>query len=91
MTEPHQSDDIDWHQGRREREGYLALPPRPTYMPIPKPAGKPSGQRYLLSIRAEERFGSLLAAAGAVWATYVATVDYASLWQMRILPSTKID
>jgi hypothetical protein len=85
VTEPHHSDNIDWGQGR-EREGYLALPPTRTYVPVPKPASKPSGHRYLFSIRAEERCGSLLAAAGATWATYVATVDYASLWQMQILP-----
>ena len=37
------------------------------------------------SIRTEERFGSLLAAAGTIWATHVATRDYASLWQVQIL------
>lgn len=37
------------------------------------------------SIRKEERFGSLLAAAGTIWATHVATRDYASLWQFEIL------
>ena len=89
MTEPQQSDYTDWEQGR-EREGYLALPP-PAYVPVPKPAGKPSGQRYLFSIRAEERCGGLLVAAGAAWATYVATVDYASLWQMQILPPGPVE
>src|SRR4030081_1625384 len=74
---------IDW--GAR-REGYLDLPRAPTYAPIPKPAGKPSGQRYPFSISIEEHVGSLLAAGGTIWASYVATVDYASLWRMQIAP-----
>jgi hypothetical protein len=74
---------IDWDAGR---EGYLDLPRAPMYAPVAKPAGKPSGRRYPFSISTEERLGSLLAAGGTIWATYVATVDYASLWQMQILP-----
>jgi hypothetical protein len=77
------SEFIDWDAGR---EGYLDLPRSPMYAPVPKPAGKPSGRRYPFSISTEERLGSLLAAGGTIWATYVATVDYASLWQMQILP-----
>lgn len=74
---------IDWDAGR---EGYLDLPRAPMYAPVAKPASKPSGRRYPFSISTEERLGSLLAAGGTIWATYVATIDYASLWQMRILP-----
>jgi hypothetical protein len=74
---------IDWDAGR---EGYVDLRRAPMYAPIRGPASKPSGQRYPFSISTEERLGSLLAAGGTIWATYVATVDYASLWQMRILP-----
>jgi hypothetical protein len=91
VIEQNQSDSIDWDQRRPEREAYLALPQRPAYVPVPKPASKPSDQRYLVSIRAEELFGSLLAGAGAIWATYVATVDYASLWQMQILPPGPVE
>ena len=74
---------IDWDA---RREGYLDLPRAPTYAPVAKAASTPSGQRYPFSISTEERVGSLLAAGGMIWATYVATVDYASLWQMRFLP-----
>ena len=74
---------IDWDAGR---EGYLDLPRAPMYAPVAKPAIKPSGRRYPFSISTEERLGSLLSAGGTIWATYVATVDYASLWQMKILP-----
>jgi len=77
------SEFIDWDAGR---EGYVDLPRAPMYAPVPQPASKPSGQRYPFSISTEERLGSLLAAGGTIWATYVATVDYASLWQMQILP-----
>jgi hypothetical protein len=77
------SELIDWDAGR---EGYLDLPRAPMYAPVAKPASRPSGQRYPFGISTEERLGSLLAAGGTIWATYVATVDYASLWQMQILP-----
>ena len=77
------SEFIDWDAGR---EGYLDLPRAPMYAPVIKPASKPSGRRYPFSISTEERLGSLLAAGGTIWTTYVATVDYASLWQMTILP-----
>ena len=77
------SEFIDWDAGR---EGYLDLPRAPMYAPVTKPAGQPSGRRYPFSISTEERLGSLLAAGGTIWATNVATVDYASLWQMKILP-----
>jgi hypothetical protein len=84
----YQSDDVGWDAGR---EGYVDLPKAPTYAPVPKTASKPKGERHLLSIRAEERFGSLLAAAGMIWAAYVASVDYASLLQLRIMPPGPIE
>ena len=83
MRKSDKSDFVDWDAGR---EGYLDLPRAPMYAPVAKPASKASGQRYPFSISIEERVGSLLAAGGTIWATYVATVDYASLWQMEILP-----
>jgi hypothetical protein len=83
VTKPYQSDYIDWDAGR---EGYVDVPRTPTYAPVAKTTVQPRGKRHLLSIRAEERFGSLLAGGGMIWATYVASVDYASLWKMQIMP-----
>jgi hypothetical protein len=83
VTKPYQSDYIDWDAGR---EGYVDVPRTPTCVSGPKAASHSRGKRYLLSIPAEERVGSLIAAGGTIWATYIATVDYASLWRMQILP-----
>jgi hypothetical protein len=88
VTKSYQSDYIDWDAGR---EGYVDLPPPPVYVSVRKPAsksraGKSSGQRYLLSISTEERLGSLIAAAGTIWATHAATIDYAGLWHFQIMP-----
>ena len=83
------SDYIDWDAGR---EGYVAS--RDKFVPVvtlQKPARKASGSNSLLSIRGEEYFGSLVAAAGMIWAVYVATVDYATLWQMQIMPPGPIE
>jgi hypothetical protein len=91
VTKPNQSDYIDWNEGRREREAYLPAPPKPTYATVPKPASKPTGQQHFLGIRTEVRVGSLLAGAGAIWAAYVATVDYNSLWQMQIMPPGPVE
>jgi hypothetical protein len=81
VVKPYQSDYIDWDRGR---EGYNDLPRRPVQQPA-KPAPG------LLSIRAEERLGSLIAAAGTVWAVYVATVDYSALWRMQIMPPGPVE
>ena len=83
VTKPSQNDYIDWDKGR---EGYIDLPPKPTYLPLHATARKPSGPRYRFRISTEERLGSLIAAAGTIWATYAATVDYAGLWRLQILP-----
>jgi hypothetical protein len=83
-------DYVDWDSGR---EGYLNSQNR--FVPvveIPKPAKKVKGQGDgLLGIRAEERLGSLIAAGGTVWAVYVATVDYANLWRMQIMPPGPVE
>lgn len=84
----YQSDDVGWDAGR---EGYVDLPKAPTYAPVPKAAGKPQGERYLLSTRGEERVASLLAAGGMIWAVYVASTDYASLLTLRIMPPGPIE
>jgi hypothetical protein len=83
-------DYIDWDSGR---EGYVNSQNR--FVPvveIPRPAKKVKGQRGgLLGIRAEEHLGSLIAAGGTVWAVYVATVDYANLWRMQIMPPGPVE
>jgi hypothetical protein len=82
-------DYIDWDAGR---EGYVQS--KPQYIPvvpIRKPAKPVRSQRNLLSIRAEERLGSLIAAAGTIWAVYVATHDYDSLWRMQIMPPGPVE
>jgi len=81
VTKPYQSDYIDWDRGR---EGYDDSPAR--HVPIKTPARKASARRSLLSIAAEERLGSLIAAAGMIWGVYVATQNYDNLWRMQILP-----
>ena len=93
VSTPYQNDHIDWNEGR-VREGYADVPLRPTYAPVHQPAepvGKPAGRRERLSIPAEERLGSLIAAAGTAWTTYTATVDYAALWRMQILPPGPVE
>ena len=83
------SDDIDWKSGR---QGYVNTPAQ--FVPvvtIPKPARKAPGSNNLLSIRAEERLGSLIAAGGIIWAVYVATMDYNSLWRMQIMPPGPVE
>jgi len=79
---------FDWDEGR---EGYLDRPVV-AYVPVPKPAVKPPKQDdHSLSIRWEERVASLIAAAGAIWAVYVATVDYTNLWRVQIMPPGPVE
>ena len=89
MAKSDHNDYIDW-DGRRE--GYVDT--RSKFIPvveIPKTRKKKTGQGTLMSVRAEERLGSLLAAAGTAWLVYVATVDFNRLWQMRIMPPGPIE
>lgn len=77
-------DFIDWDAGR---EGYVPTPSAGKVYAAyaqTKPAGKQSAKGGFLSIRGEERFGSLIGAAGVIWGVYVATHDYASLWKFDI-------
>ena len=83
VTKAYQNDQVDWDAGR---EGYVDTPRTPVYVSTSKAARKSGGKGHLLSITAEVRFGSLLAAAGTVWGTYVATQDYASLWTLQLSP-----
>jgi hypothetical protein len=86
-----QRDYFDWDEGR---EGYVES--RNKFVPVtvthvPKPIKKTPGERHLLSIRAEERVGSLVAAGGTIWAVYVATVDYSNLWRVQIMPPGPVE
>jgi hypothetical protein len=76
------SNQNDWN-----REAYIQSQDR--FVPVvavPKKASKAAGEGNLLSIRAEERFGSLVAAGGTIWMVYVATFDYTNLLHLRIMP-----
>lgn len=76
---------MDWDE--EEREGYINNRPVIAYAPMHKPAVEaPPKRRHLLNIRAEEYLASLIAAGGAVWAVYVATIDYGNLWRLKIMP-----
>lgn len=88
MVKPQEKTDyIDWGA---DREGYLDLPSPPVYTPVLKPPREPE-KRHLLSIRGEERVASLIAAGGVIWAVYVATVDYPSLWHLQIMPPGPVE
>jgi hypothetical protein len=81
-------DYFDWDEGR---EGYVDRPVI-AYVPMPKPAVvKPAKPKHSLSVRWEERVASLIAAGGAIWAVYVATVDYSSLWRVQIMPPGPVE
>ena len=89
MPRSSQNGYIDWDEGR---EGYVRTQDK--FVPVVavnKPAKKAKGEDGLLSIRGEERLGSLIAAAGTVWAVYVATVDYNNLWRMQIMPPGPVE
>jgi hypothetical protein len=86
---PPPSDYIDWDA---RREGYVESPNK--FVPvvaIPKNAKKDPAQSKLDSIRSEELWASLIAAAGTIWAVYVATTDYESLWRMQIMPPGPVE
>jgi len=79
---------FDWDEGR---EGYVDRPVV-AYVSAPKPVVKPPKQdSHSLSILWEERVASLIAAAGAMWAAYVATVDYTALWKVQIMPPGPVE
>jgi hypothetical protein len=82
------SDYIDWDAGR---EGYVDSQPTPKYVPSATPAAKPGARQHLLSINNEEFIGSIIAAAGTIWAVYVGTVDYAGLWRLQIMPPGPVE
>jgi len=79
---------VDWDRGR---EGYLNVPQKPVYTPLGKSSGGVDRGSSWLGIAAEERVGSLIAAAGTVWAAYVATKDYTDLWRFQVLSPGPIE
>ena len=96
MAKSDKGEFFDWDEGR---EGYVDRPVV-AYVAAAKPAvhagphDKHSlGQRekHALSIQWEERVSSLIAAAGAIWAAYVATVDYTQLWRVQIMPPGPVE
>jgi hypothetical protein len=80
---------IDWDAGRQGNASPRDL--RVPALEIRKPAKSPAGGGTLLSIRAQESFGSLISAAGTIWAVYVATVDYNNLWRMQLMPPGPVE
>jgi len=85
VTKYNQNDDIGWDS---RREGYLQSSNK--FVPvvaIPKAAKKKQSpsEGTLVSVRTEERLGSLLAASGTAWLVYAATTDLAHIWQMRVM------
>ena len=82
-----QNNDPGWDRGR---EGYLDVPQKPVYVPVPTPA-KAKSQGEFLSIAAEERFGSLIAAGGMIWGAYEATVHFAGVLSLDLIPAGPIE
>jgi hypothetical protein len=56
-----------------------------TYVPK-RSSAQPSSSGSWLSIRAEERLGSLTAAAGVIWAVHDVTKGLSDLSQLSVLP-----
>lgn len=84
MLKPTGDGYIDWDRGR---EGYIESRPVNTVVVAPtKQSASVVVDHKLASIRREERFGSLIAAGGVIWAVYIATKDYNSLWHFQINP-----
>jgi hypothetical protein len=71
------------------REGYIQSPNK--FVP-PAPKGKKqTGDGSLLSVRAEERLASLIAAGGAIWTVHLTTIDVNNLWQVPPLPQGPLE
>ncbi len=67
------------------------MPPKPVYVPVPTPPAKSKGQGSLLGIAAEERLGSLIAAGGMIWGAYDATVHFAGVMSLDLIPAGPIE
>ena len=89
MAKSDPSNYIDWDA---RRKGYVESPNK--FIPvvaIPKNVKQDPAQKRLQGIRTEELWASLIAAAGTIWAVYVATTDYADLWRMQIMPPGPVE
>lgn len=84
MPKTDQRDFIDWDAGR---EGYVPTASsgrnHTVYSGNSARTYSPN-KTNAASIRREERFGSLVAAAGIIWGIYMATQNYESLWHFDI-------
>jgi hypothetical protein len=97
MAKSDKGEFFDWDEGR---EGYVDRPvvayvtaPQPA-VPSAKPREKHSPsmrEEHALNIQWEERVASLIAAGGAMWAVYVATVDINALWRVQIMPPGPVE
>ena len=83
MPKSKDNDFLEWAGRESYTQGRDKFVPVVT---IPKKGPKAHDEGHLLSIRAEERFGSLVSAGGTIWMVYVASVDYSHLLQLRIMP-----
>jgi hypothetical protein len=79
---------VDWDRGR---EGYLNVPQKPVYAPVSKSSSGIDKEQASGIARREERVGSLIAAAGTIWAVYAATQDYTNLFNFQILQPGPIE
>jgi len=89
VPKPDPSGYIDWDEGR---EGYVESPNK--FVPVvavPKTVKTGPETNNLQSIRREEMLASLIAAAGTIWAVYVATTDYDNLWRLQIMPPGPVE
>lgn len=88
MTKSYHDGYIDRDHGR---EGYVQTPNK--FVPvvaIPKQK-KQAGDGSLLSVRAEERIASLIAAGGAIWTVHLTTIDFHNLLQIPVLPQGPLE
>jgi hypothetical protein len=85
-TDP--TDYLDLDAGR---EGYVRSQDK--FVPViavrAGQGSKSTGPQH--GIRRQIRAASLLAAAGTIWAVYVGTTDYDSLWRMQIMPPGPVE
>lgn len=76
------TDFIDWDAGR---EGYSQHRSAGVSVVHGAKRGSVSTDSKVASVRREERFGFLVAAAGLIWCVYVATQDYTTLLHFEFM------
>lgn len=82
MAKSDRTDFIDWDAGR---EGYSQNRPAGVTVVQRSNRGAVATDSKVASIRREERFGSLVTAAGLIWGVYVATHDYTNLLHFDLM------